>query len=47
MDTGHNILMIGAPGAGKTMLAPRIPSHYARTYLPPKLNTTMSVWGIL
>ena len=27
---GHNILMVGAPGAGKTMLARRLP-----TILPP------------
>lgn len=37
---GHNILMIGAPGAGKTMLAKRIPSILPPFNLKEALETT-------
>lgn len=46
---GHNILMIGSPGAGKTMLASRIPSILPSLTLPEALEITRihSVAGIL
>ncbi len=37
---GHNILMIGSPGAGKTMLARRIPSILPRMTLDEALDAT-------
>lgn len=46
---GHNIMMIGAPGSGKTMLAKRLPSILPQLTIDESLETTKihSVAGTL
>ncbi len=46
---GHNVLMIGPPGGGKTMLAQRFPSILPQLHLQEALETTKiySVCGLL
>ncbi len=46
---GHNLLMVGPPGAGKTMLAQRLPGILPELTLPEAIETTkiFSVAGLL
>ncbi len=45
---GHNVVMVGPPGSGKTMLAQRLPTILPRLALPESIETTKvhSVLGL-
>ena len=42
---GHNLLLIGSPGAGKSMLAKRLPSILPELSLPEALETS-GIWSV-
>ena len=43
---GHNLLLIGSPGAGKSMLAKRLPSILPELSRPEALETSSTIWSV-
>ena len=41
---GHNVLLIGSPGSGKSMLAKRLPSILPEMRFEEMIETTEIVW---